>query len=451
MDPYDTKISDILASKEFLLNHPASSQLGSDLYSSAVNSVSEILLRQRVSGQYTSAANSLAFGAQSSFFLQPGSIMGSLILTGSVILPRYTRAPDYWMLNAIDSVELIISGSSSVQSLRVSGKSMMDYVFSSLDSNKIEGLRAANPFLDLNAAGETVSASCPLHLFFSSADISSVFPLDTSTLQSQCIINIRWKQVVNCFSGDATNAVTLPAGWSTLYMKAVDQVVVNNDFALANELRMDKEMVYSLPLNYLQTYSQIINVAALGAPESSITLTSQPTGALLAILVSCTDTALEGSAGTQTIINPYGQFGSARLLYNGVELYNASSDQEMYLMNSIMYDKDNGLLKWRSHATTTAAAVVVGFESSPVLCIPMCNDISEVIRGRRHENVKNYSGSSLQFFFTISARGIPTITDTFPISSQLETAQNTGNYRLTFTFVTAGLLEINQQTVSLRL
>ena len=450
MDPYETKISDVLASQDLLARHPGASQLGSDVYSSSANTTSEIIQRQRYTGQYVSAANTLTFGAQSSFFLQPGSVMNALAISGSVVLPRYTRAPDFWSLLAVDSVELIISGSSSVQSLKISGRSHLEMILATLDSTKLEAIRKANSFIDLNAAAATVNFSFPLHLFFSSADICALFPLDTSTLQSQIIINVRWKPAYQIFTGEGTNAVTLPVSFNTLYMRVFDQVQISNDFALANQLRMDSALVYSLPGTYLQTFSQVVNMSVLNV-EQLVNLTSMPSGQLQAILVSVSEVAKEGTVGTQTLLQPFANFGSIRMLYNGIEIYRCDSVNELALANSVMTEKDNGvLLKWKGHNVVTTAIPVVEFDANPVIIIPFANEISRILRDRRHEHTKDYSGSSLQFYFTI-APNVHYVDDTVPVSSQLSLANGTGDYRLNFTFVNSAIYEISQRTVSMQM
>ena len=452
MDPYETKISDVLASQNFLQKHPGNSQLGSDVYSSAVNSSSEIIQRQRYSGQYVSNANQLNFGSQSSFFITPGSVMNGIMISASVALPQYARAPDLWLLEAISSVELVISGSSSVQSLKINGRSHMEMVLATLNSNKVQGLKQACPFQNLAGGGATVNASVPLHLFFSSADIMALFPLDTSTLQSQIIINIRWKQNYEIFSGDATNAVTLPNAFSNLYLRVADQVQISNDFALANQLRQDPSLVYSIPGTYLQSYSEVVNVGSFST-EQQVTLTSMPSGNLQAILCSIREVAKEGSSGTQTLISPYARFSSIRCLYNGIELFRADTPEELALMNCIMTDRDSGVLVNPRSITDNAAGGsgnVGSLQHPPVIIMPFSNEVSKVLRDRRHEHTKDYSGSSIQFYFTVT-ENVEYYSDTFPITAGDFLAHSTGDYRVNFTFVNNALYEISQRTVALEM
>jgi hypothetical protein len=465
MDPFSTRVSDVLASSDFLQRHPGNSMLGSDLYSSASNSSSELILRQRYSGQYVSTANNLNFGSQSTFFLTPGSVMNGIVVSGAVTLPRYSRAPDLWALHAIDSIELVISGSSSVQSLKISGKSMVDYILCSTHSSKVEQLKQCCPAIDLNKipGDTTIKFSVPLHLFFSSPEIVSCFPLDTSTLQSQILMNIRWKQVYNVFQGDSTNSVTLPSAFDDLYMRVGAQNQISNDFALANQLKSDASLVYSLPGAYLQTYSQVQNVSAVGvgASQNQIPLTSQPSGQLQMILMSAQAIASEGQSDTNGLIQPYAQFETIRVLYNGIELYRADSKEEIRLFNCLNTDKDSGVYcKLRAVPATTAGLGVAENIMSSVVIIPFVNETSKVLRERRHEHTKNYSGSTIQVFYTLS-NYIDTFNNAEPVSgnqwdnkaspSSPILIQSAGDYRFNFTFVNSALYEISSQTVSMNM
>jgi len=461
MEPFSTRVSDVLASSEFLQRHPGNSMLGSDLYSSASNSTSEIILRQRYSGQYRIDANNLQFGSQSAFFISSGSIMNALIISGAVTLPQYAKCPDLFGLHAIDSCELSISGSSSVQSLKISGRSMLDYLLCSCHSSKVEAMKEANSFVDLKdvPGGRQIRFSIPLHLFFSSPEIVSVFPLDTSTLQSQIILNIRWKQGWNFISGETDHAITLPTQFDFLYMRVVAQNIISNNFALATELKQDSQLIYSLPGTYLQTYSEIQNVAAvgLGVSENQVQLSSQPSGMLQMILVSAQSVAQEGSIGTQTLIQPWAQFETVRVLYNGIELVRFDSAEEGRLFNCIYTDKDSGVhVKLRNQPSNSSTLRAVQLNSPSVYIVPFSNEVSKILRDRRHEHTKNYSGSTIQFFYTMSV-GIENYTQNNPIigseyhtdASTFTLAQPTGQYRLNFTFVNSSLYEISSQTVSM--
>jgi len=464
MDPFSTRVSDVLASSDFLQRHPGNSMLGSDLYSSASNSSSELILKQRYTGQYVSNANNLNFGSQSTFFLTPGSVMNGIVLSGAVTLPKFTRAPDLWALHAIDSIELVISGSSSVQSLKISGKSMVDYLLCATHSSKVEQLKECNSFVDLFKIldpTQTIKFSIPLHIFFSSPEIMAVFPLDTSTLQSQIFINIRWKQVYNIFQGDSVNSVVLPSSFDDLYMRVGAQNQISNDFALSNQLKQDASLVYSIPGTYLQTYSQVQNVAAVGygASENQIPLTSQPSGQLQMVLLSAQAIAWEGQLDTKGLIQPYAQFETLRVLYNGIELYRADSKEEIRLFNCLNTDKDSGVYcKLRANRNFDPSVTIGENNMSSVIIIPFVNETSKVLRERRHEHTKNYSGSTIQVFYTLSDY-INTYSNALPVTGdQYENiaapatpllVQPTGNYRFNFTFVNSSLYEISSQSVSM--
>ena len=328
-------------------------------------------------------------------------------------------------------------------------------ILATLTSEKVRNLKASNPFVHINkAAGVTVNASIPLHLFFSSDEITALFPLDSSTLQSQIIINVRWKPVYEIFTGDSVNAVTLPGNFNTLYLRVGAQVSISNDFALANQLKMDSALIYSLPGTYIQSFQTVQNVSSLST-ENIINLTSMPSGQLQCLLLSAESLSTVGVASTQVLIQPWVQFESIRMLYNGVEIYRADSKEEIRIFNGQMTDRDSGVMdQLRGHQTIADLNAVVQFDMANVVIIPFVNEVSKVLRERRHEHSKDYSGSSLQFHYTLSPL-IEFYDDACPIQSTLYTdpadgyAQPTGNYRFNFTFVNSALYEISQQTVSL--
>lgn len=456
MTTFETRIGDILASKDFLSKHPGSSQLGSDLYSSAINSTSEIILRSRAVGRYVSNATTLAFGSQASFFLTPGSILNGIVISGSVILNQFTRAPQLWALNALDSIELVISGSSSIQSLKINSRTHMDMIMATMSTEKMNAVKSANNYIDLSAAGATVYFSIPLHLFFSSIENKAVFSLDSSTLQSQIIVNLRWKPNYEIFSSDGVNAIVLPSGFNTLYLRVGDQIDISNDFSLARELRADPQMIYSIPGTYLQSFVTTETISAVGpsANESSITLTSMPSGQLMGMLVSARAVATKGSANHLTLIKLFAEFETIRMLYNGTEYYRADSKNELRLFNAQSTCQDAGLYNsWLGHSVVTPGAKIVEYKAVPTILIPFSNQFSEVLRDRRHEHCRDFSGTSLQFFYRI-ASGTDYNDDTNPISGgALSPLANPAGvqYEINFTFINAGLYEIGQQSVSLQM
>jgi hypothetical protein len=116
-----------------------------------------------------------------------------------------------------------------------------------------------------------------------------------------------------------------------------------------------------------------------------------------------------------------------------------------------MTEKDNGVfLRWKNHVIATVGAPVRRMKANPVIIIPFANEVSKILRDRRHEHTKDYSGSSLQFYFRVGD-AVEYETDTDPISSQDSLANATGNYRVNFTYINAGIYEISQQTVKLEM
>jgi len=461
MDPYESTASDILSTSRFLQRHPANASMGSDLYSSAVNSTSELILRQRYSGQYVINSNNLNFGTQCTFYITPGSLVNGLTICGQVTVPLNSRASDLWAYHLIDSIEVKIAGTSSVQSLRISGRSMLDYILASCHSSKVEQLKSCCSCVAIRNAGvgEIRKFAIPLALFFSSPEIMAVFPLDSSTLKSQVYINIRWKQLYNVFYG--TSAVTLPSTFDELYMRVFVQNQVSNNFELSNMIQRDDSLVYSLPGHYLQTYSEIQTVGAVGygVAQNQISLSSQPEGQLQAILLSGQPVAYEGVSATTSLIFPWCQFETITVLYNGIELYRADSKEEIKAINMMCTDKDSGLnCRLRSYATTNSSTQPGEIDGSMTVIIPFVNEASKVLRERRHEHVKSYAGSTLQLFYTLSSQ-IRQFNSAYPVETNeydnlagaVKYNQPTGDYRMNVTFVNSALYEIDNRSVSMQM
>jgi hypothetical protein len=119
-----------------------------------------------------------------------------------------------------------------------------------------------------------------------------------------------------------------------------------------------------------------------------------------------------------------------------------------------MADDDSLSLNYRNFYSTTTSTVPALYYGPYVVVIPMGNEISKILRERRHEHTKDYSGTSLQFFYTLNAPGASYFTNSLPVSGGVldyDAPTVPGNYRLTFTFVNAGLIEISQRTVSLQM
>lgn len=443
---FEHKIANTLEAKNVLARHPGQSCIGSDLYSSSVNSISEIQVRQRYTNQYVAAANNLQLGSQSSFFISPGSILGELIITGQLAVVNNTRAADFWGLQLVDSLELILAGTSSIQSLRISGQSMNDIIFSTLDSNKLDLLRKCNAGFIAGGA-INVNFSIPIHLFFSSLEAQALFPIDSSTLKSQMIINVTWKEAYKALSGDGTNSVVLPLSFNRLYMRIAQQVGINNDFSMAEMLK--DGAVYSIPGLYHQTYSQIVSASPVN--EASLVLTSMPSGMLQYMLFSVRKVSEEGSIGTQTLIQPYCGFNSMRILYSGVEIYRFDNRFEGMLTNAAMTNDDNGInVKWRGFLSSALATSLVEYNETVVYVVPIANSVSDIMRKRRTENTRDYSGSSFQVFFTVTPN-TPYATNTTPIFSTTSLVNGAEDYRVTVTFANGALYEVTDRSISLEM
>jgi hypothetical protein len=459
MANFDTKVEQLLSSSRLLLNHPGSAQLGSDLYSNVHNSQIELIRRQAYHGRYKATANSLTLGGTSSFYLQPGTIFNQIYVAGQLALPRYGRVTDFWMLKAIERIEIIVSGNSSIQSLQLSGEGhFMAAIAMCSNEEKRKALAKASPFEDSYTAAINVWGACPLVIPWSSPELAGAFALDSSTLQSQIAINIRWKQGYQIVGGDTTAAVTPPAAFSDLYLRAVQVEMLDNQFALSRELASKPNMTYSIPSLYLQSFEQKVTVTA--GTEFSVTLTSMPTGMLQAILLSVVPDGWSGSAGTQTYLHPFGvDMDSIRMLYNGQEIYRFEHRNEGDLLQALKEDGGDGEYRVNnSLVLARAGGAYTGLQyRHKVYTIPFANEISKVLRERRHEHTQDFSGASLQLYCDIAAaqRVATSIVNEQPAGTVAgngvvnPTAAST--YTLTVVYVLNALVEVNQRSVSLEL
>lgn len=459
MAGFDTKLEQLLSSSRLLLNHPGASQLGSDLYSNVHNSQVELIRRQAFHGRYKATANSLSLGGTSTFFLQPGTIFNQAYIVGSLVLPQYGRLPDMWLLKAIDRIEVIVSGNSSIQSLQLSGEAhFMAAIAFCANQEKRDALAKASPFTDSYAGGQTVWGACPIVLPWSSPELTGAFALDSSTLQSQIAINVRWKQPYQIVGGDTTAAVVPPTAFGELYLRAVQVELLDGQFMLSRELMMNPALTYSIPSLYLQSFEQ--KVAVTVGTEFSVTLTSMPSGMLQAICLSVVPDAWSGAASTQSYLHPFGvDMDSIRLLYNGQEIYRYEHDNEGTMLQMLREDGGSGEFSvLNSLVIARAGAAYTGLRyRHKVYVIPFANEISRVLRERRHENTPDFSGSSLQLYCNVAAaqKVATTLVNEQPAGTVAGNGvvNPTGGstYTVNVLYILNSLIEVNQRSVSLEL
>lgn len=445
----DTHVENLLSSSKLLLNAPSQALLGSDLYSSVHNSQIELSKRNTYQGRYKNSANSLRLGAVSSFYLQPGTICQQAYVSGSLVMPQHARSSDGWMLNAIASLEIIVAGSSSIQSLRISGRTHFDMIMLSCSSReKRNEVLQCSPAFNLTAAGATIVGACPIYLPWSSPELAGCFAFDTSTIKSQIIINVTWKPAYFWASGSTGNPVTFPDSFSDLYLRLNNQVELETQF-LAQSMMRNAALNYSIPGLYCQSFQTPVTLTA--GVETQVALTSMPSGMLQAIALSIVPSTWEGSADTvSTYANSLigGVLSSVRMLFNGQELVRWDNDNEGALQACLKNDNASSQYDILNTASVAAAATNVLYNNRVIL-LPFANEISKVLRSRRMEHTGIYSGSTLQVFMTLSSQGLPY--QTSPIARAFQTLPTGISYNCNFTFICASLIEVNDASVSLQL
>jgi hypothetical protein len=402
----DTRISRLYSTSSFISNHPNPVQLGGDLYSSDAHTraVFELVKRQTYHGRYKTSANSLVFGGTSSFYIQPGTIVNQVYLVARVTYPQWTRAPDLWLLNAIDRLEIQVGGASSIQSLQLNGVQHFMAVMAMSSSDKRNALSLACPYIDGTVAGGTQTVAIPIVLPWSSPELEGAFALDTSTLNSQIVVNIRWKQSFNVFSGQTGHAITVPAAFDELYMRLNQVELLDSSFAMRNELVSDPNAHYGVPALYLQSFEAKKTFTA--ATETMVDLSSIPSGMLQAIVVGVTTDGWQGSFGTLTWINPFPVLLSTmRLLFNGQELFRFDYENEGALVEILKDNQGNGRYYYSNFISAAANpfSTAGGLFYGTNYIIPFSNEISQVLRGQKHENTPSFSGSTLQLGLTVAA------------------------------------------------
>jgi hypothetical protein len=443
---FSTSVEKILSSHKLLLNSPAHGQLGGDLYSNVHNSEIELLQRQNYTGRYKISANSLTIPGQSSFYLVPGTLINSVYVYGSIVAPQHARAGDGWLYKLIDRLEIVVSGNSSIQSLQISGEALFLATMAECkSSDKRNALLRASPAFNLTGAGATVEGCIPIRTFFSSPELRGAFPLDSSTLGSQVQVNISWKNSYDVISGSTGNAITAPVAFAACYMRA-NQVELSEQF-ISHRMAENSSLVYSIPSLYCQSF-ETTKVLTHGT-ETSVDLTSIPSGMLQSILVSAVPSSWNGLSTTLQYAHPYGiDFLNSRMLYNGQEILRYEHGVEEQCQQTL---KDNGDTGWEYDVLNTvsvAAAAVNGLFKNKIHVYPFANDVKEVMSGRRHESTPNFSGSTLQLFFS------PQITapyDSDIITRTTLATPTAENYKITIVYVLNSLIEIQQKSVSMEL
>jgi len=443
----DTYVEGVVSKSKLFMNHPGQTLLGGDIYASVHSATVDLQKRQVFQGRYKTSANSLNFGAVSSFVLTPGTTCGQCFIFGTMVMPQHARAGDGWMYDLVDYVEIII-GNSSISNLRLSGKDHFNMVMLACPSmEKRNALLQASPAFNLTSAGATVQGGMALYLPWSSPELRGAFGFDLTTIQSNIYINISWKPAYKVISGSTGNAITLPAGFTDLYLRQNNQVQFER-MLLADDLARNPERTYSIPNIYCTSYAQPITLT--NGVEASVTLSAITNGMMQFLAFSLTPSDWVGASSTLQYAN--GLVGipisSCKLEFDGQTLYECNYDLEDQLQQVLKNDGascDYQIL----NTVSVAAASTNGLFRNRVHLIPMGNEISQILRQRRHENLPSYGGSSLVLKFTPSALGLPYTTS--DISRSYLAIPTGATYTFNCVFGVASLLQVSGGNVSQQL
>lgn len=468
MADFQQTLNDVLSTSKIFLNYPSKTSLGDDLYSSVQRSEIQVSKRRRFTGKIKVSSNSLSLQGVSTFQLDPGVILGKCYIYGKATFPQHSYGPDGWAWPLIKSVEFKCSGSSSIQNLKVSGRSMFDMIMATTNSKDKRDLLIKTGGRQFhNSSGAASHDFCiPIYMLFSSADSSNTFPFDSATIRSQLAFSLEWEPMYTSVTGtvtyvappgpDVNHAVVLPTSFDELFLRVHNSVELEDKY-LANAMAKAPWSVYSLPALYYQTYQTQCTINSL-SDEIQISLTSFPIGMLQCIIFSLIPQAWVGDSTTLTWTHNVlsANLSSLRVLYNGQVLYEVNSQTENELVNCLQDDGGSCVLDQTSSNSTYEYAnpATAGLEynnyQSMLNIIPLGNEISNILRGKCHENLPSYSGSTIQIFFKVSSLGQVYQSGNFE-QFPFHLAQPTGVYNLNFTYVLAALVETQNGTMSLQL
>lgn len=431
----EMQLADVLSNQPVLLSNPGQNLLNNSLYSTPHNTKLDLINQLVTRGRLKISTNSLSFGASSTFQIPPGSFLSDCWLGVQVTTPRYACAPSGWLLNAIARIQYQVSGNSSINNVTLSGASHRDMVlFSCGDTDKRNAVLQCSPYIDGTAAGGTYTAACPLYLPWSSPSQNGLFPIDTSTLQSNLVVTIEWKPFYQIFNGQSGQAISGPTVFDYCYFKAT-QVDLQDGYAfkISNSMLADPSLTYAIPTFLTQTYT--VNQSVTPGTPGSISLSSLPQGQLVYILVAAKPLSWYGSSTTNSsLIYPQSvEYSFLRLQHNGQDLIVIDNYYEKQLVD-ILDSNSSGFKYTYQNSASLSSGTSTDYSSS--LCVlPLIFDTESAVLEKRYQHCPSYGGSVLIFDFNVA------VTTLTPASA--------ANYVFEFTYVFNAILEVQNKISSL--
>jgi hypothetical protein len=423
------EVGSLLSAHPVTLSHPGRSVIGTGLYAQPANASVNIVPELNTIGRLKISSNSLSFGSSTQFQIPPQSLNSQLFIHGEVAYNRYVHAPSTWLLDMIDQVIYQVSGNSSINNVTLDGKSHRDLILASVEGQeKRDKLFPVTGVVDGNAAAGTARATIPLFLPWSAPDREGAFPIDTSTLSSNIVITIRWRQGYQVFCGENGQTPTLPSAFGSLYLKAFQCDLLNGAFAISRAQSMDPSLTYNIPTYLCQSYT--VDQSITAGSNTTISLSSLPQGQLVAILCSATPASWKGVSAGTTLIQPQtATFAYSELLHNGQQLYVGESTDEIKCINALC--KKGGSYDYSVRYATAYAYSANSDREVFVLVMPLVYNLEEALEHKRHQSTPSYGGSVLQHIIRFDS----------PMPSE--------TYTLTYTFIFNAILEIQNKVTSM--
>lgn len=430
----EIQLADVLSATPVLLSNPGQNLINNELYSTPHNTKLDLINQLVTRGRTKISSNSLNFGATSTFQIPPSSFLSDCWISGQVTTPQYACAPSGWGLNAINRIFYQLSGNSSINNVSLNGSSHRDLVlFSCGTTAKRNAVLNLSPYINGTSAGSVNVFAIPIYLPWSSLAAQGVFPFDTSTLSSNIIVSIEWKPFYQIFSGQTGNAITGPLAFDNLNLKAKTVDLMDGyAFKISNIMNQDPSLTYAIPSLLTQTFDVYQNVTP--GVQSSISLSSLPTGQLAFIMVTARPVSWGGDSTTTTsLIYPQSaEFSYLNLQYNGQDLIKYENYQEK-LLGDLNDSVDSGFGYTYTNSASLSSGTATSYPSSLTI-MQLTYDAEGMMLKKKYQHCPSYGGSVLVFNFNVN------VTTLTPASA--------ANYLFEFTYAFNAIYEVRDRASS---
>lgn len=397
--------------------HPGNQVANSGLYCNADNAVNEAVPVEVTRGRFQASANSLTMPGTSAFQIPPSSILSQCWLNASVDTDRYVNAPSGWLLHLVEQVTFSIAGASTLNNVQIDGGTYKSLILTACDNQeKREAiLECSGDYLNGNAAALTdQQASIPLWFPWSSPDVDGCWPLDSSTVPGNIIIQIKWKNPYEVFYGTSGQTVTLPVAFNEVGLKAkMMDIVGPSQFSVANAQALDQTLPYYIPYLYCSSFSKIETVTS--GTVGIIQLQQIPAGQLVAILIEPIVASQVGVPAHSNVVTGGSLIQDlVNLRLTGQDIIKYDSIKEQQLVDTI--STNGNAYRYTTTSGTSYADPSASTYTNAVTVLPLMIDLENVFLYKKTENVPTYGGGILEYRYRIDGYSLSAAQVTFKVT-----------------------------------